>query len=100
MLLYLNKESSCFRRIETYLLLNVPQIQRDVFHHKICLAPQTKLSENVIKHYVAEMGKAYAVVSIDCGLCRRLDQRVCILLVWKRAERPGKYLTAKLGDIV
>jgi len=54
------------------------------------LVPQTKLSASVIKHYVAEMGKSDAVVSIDSNLCRRLDQRVCILLVWKRAERPGK----------
>jgi len=63
------------------------------------LVPQTKLSASVIKLYVAEMGKSDAVVAIDSNLCRRLDQRVCILLVWKRAERPGKYRNAKLGDI-
>ena len=59
-----------------------------------------KLSANVIKRNVAEMGKSDAVVTIDCGLCHRLDQRFCFLLVWKRAERPGKYRRVELGDIV
>jgi len=45
------------------------------------------------------MGKSDAVVTIDCGLRRPLNQSFCILLVWKRAERPGKYRNAELGDI-
>jgi len=64
------------------------------------LAPEIKLSANVIKRNLAEMGKSDAVVSIDCGLCRRLGQRVCILLVWKRAERTGKYCNVEIGVIV
>jgi len=46
------------------------------------------------------MGKSDAVVTIDFHLPPHLDQRLCILLVWKRAERPGKYHNAKPGDIV
>jgi len=57
------------------------------------------MNANVIKRYVAEMGKSDAVVTICSNLCRRLDQRVCVLLVWKHAERPGKYRNAELGDI-
>jgi len=64
------------------------------------LVPQIKLSANVIKRNVAEMGKSDTVVSIDCGLCRRFDQRVCILLVWKLAERPGMYRNNELSGIV
>ena len=57
------------------------------------------MSANIIRN-VAEMGKSDAIVPIDRGLCRCLDQRVCVLLVWKRAERPGKYRNVELGDIV
>jgi hypothetical protein len=46
------------------------------------------------------MGKYDAVVSIDCFLPPCLNQRLCVLLVWKRAERPGKYRNVELGDIV
>jgi len=63
------------------------------------LAPQIKLSANVIKRNVAEMGKSDAAIPIDCGLCCHLVQRVCILLVWKRAEQTGKYRNVELGDI-
>jgi hypothetical protein len=45
------------------------------------------------------MGKSDAFVTVDCTLRSRLDQRVCILLVWKRAERPGKYHNAKQSGI-
>ena len=64
------------------------------------MVPQIKLSINVIKRNVAEMGKYGAVVTIDCGLRFRFDQRVCILLVWKRAKRTGKYRNVELGGIV
>ena len=46
------------------------------------------------------MGKPDAVVTVDCYLRPRLNQRLCILLVWKRAERPGKYRNAILGGLV
>ena len=82
------------------MFLKFPQIQRDALHQNSCLLPQIKLSASVIKRNVAEMGKPDAVVTIDSNLCRRLDQRVCILLVWKRAERPGKYRNAILGGLV
>jgi hypothetical protein len=64
------------------------------------LVPQIKLSVNVIKLNFAEMGKSDAAVTIDYGLCRRLDQRVCFLLVWKLAERPGNYRNTELDGIV
>jgi hypothetical protein len=60
-----------------------------------CFVSQIKLSAYIIKHNVPEMGKSDAFVTVDCNLHSRLDQRVCILLVWKRAERPGKYYNAK-----
>jgi len=46
------------------------------------------------------MGKSDAVVTINFDLLRHLNQRLFILLVWKRAERPGKYRNVELGDIV
>jgi hypothetical protein len=46
------------------------------------------------------MGKPDAVVTVDYHLLPRLNQRLCILLVWKRAERSGKYRNVGLGDIV
>jgi len=46
------------------------------------------------------MGKSDAVVTIDFHLPPHFNQRLCILLVWKPAERPGKYSNAELGDIV
>jgi len=46
------------------------------------------------------MGKSDAVVTIDFELHPHLNQHLCFLLVWKHAERPGKYRNAKLGDIV
>jgi len=46
------------------------------------------------------MGKSDAVVTIDFHLPPHFNQRLCILLVWKPAERPGKYRNAELGDIV
>jgi hypothetical protein len=64
------------------------------------LAPQIELSAIVIKLYVAEMGKSDAVFSIDFVLCAHLNQGLCILLVWKRAERTGMYRNAELGGIV
>jgi hypothetical protein len=64
-----------------------------------CFVSQVKLSVYIIKRNVPEMGKSDAVVRVDCNLCPRLGQRVCILLVWKRAERPGKYHNAKPSGI-
>ena len=81
------------------MFLNVSPTQHAVIHKNSYSVLQIKLSANVIKRYVSEMGKSDAVVTIDSGLCRRLDQRVCVLLVWKRAERPGKYRNAELGGI-
>jgi len=46
------------------------------------------------------MGKSDADVTIDFDLLPPLNQRLCILLVWKRAERPGKYRNVELGHIV
>jgi hypothetical protein len=57
------------------------------------------LSAYIIKLNVPEMGKSDAVVTVDCNLRPRFGQRVCILLVWKLAERPGKYHNAKLSGI-
>ena len=64
-----------------------------------CFVSQIKLSAYIIKHNVPEIGKSDAYVTVNCTLRPRLDQRVCILLVWKRAERPGKYHNAKLSGI-
>ena len=46
------------------------------------------------------MGQSDAVVTIDFGLLPHLNKSLCILLVWKRAERPGKYHNVGLGDAV
>jgi len=46
------------------------------------------------------MGKSDADVTINFRLLPHLNQRLCILLVWKLAERPGKYRNVELGDIV
>jgi len=78
----------------------VPQTQRAVIHKNNCLVRQIKLSASVIKRNVAEMGESDAVVTIGFNLHPHLNQRLCILLVWKRAERPGKYRNVELGDIV
>ena len=64
-----------------------------------CFVSQIKLSAYIIKHNVSEMGKSDAFVTVHCTLRPRLGQRACILLVWKRAERPGKYPKAKLSGI-
>jgi hypothetical protein len=61
-----------------------------------------KLKPIVIKRNVAEMGKPDAFFTVDFYLLPRLNQHLCILLVWKRAERPGKYRNAEIivDDIV
>jgi hypothetical protein len=64
-----------------------------------CFVSQINSSVYIIKRNVAELGKSDAVVTIDCNIRPRLDQRVCVLLVWKRAERPGKYRNVHLSDI-
>ena len=46
------------------------------------------------------MGKSDADVTIDFRLLLHLNERLCILLVWKLAERPGKYRNVELGEIV
>jgi hypothetical protein len=65
-----------------------------------CFVSQIKLSAYIIKRNIPGIGKPGAVVTVDCNLCPRLGQRVCILLVWKLAERPGKYHNAKLSGVI
>ena len=57
------------------------------------------LSTYIIKHNVPEMGKSDAYVTVDCNLHPHFGKRVCILLVWKLAERPGKYHNAQLSGM-
>jgi len=49
--------------------------------------------------FVAEMGKTDAVVTIDCFVTPCPNQHLCILLVWKRAERSEKYHNVGLGAV-
>jgi len=43
------------------------------------------------------MGKSDADVTIDFRLLPHHNQHLCILLVWKLAERSGKYRNVELG---